>query len=395
MKIDVPANELAEALRWATKTLRQVGDKPPVVVLETDTEGTAVLYYLDQDSYMRTPLTISNAYGEIGAHQLTLNGSFLKNLIPAIDGGDGSATLELAQSTSGVSHLSVTTSRGKFKAPLTSDTGKVSAKPTPTVIGEVDEFDYLSRLGEVSNICASPKDSLSPVGTAVDFYLDTDNDQAVFYANSGYSLGEVKIPFTVDSELDEATQSRHFLIPGSSARLVGTSNKRAGEPLVILFDKTNERFGYRFTDGREVLFALVNAEPIPYQDSKDRFVEAADSSITVRKDSFTSSIGIMSHLSENNAVIYWNIKDDSMLMTDSFESNTLKVDTEEVVTEEDDVRMAANRAITLNALHIAREPFLRISWDSESEGSPYIFESVDENGEVNPSTFGIFARMEA
>lgn len=381
MKITVETKSFVEAIGWATKSMN-TKDQKPFVVLERTENGDGALYHMNQLSYMRAPFAVSTLHDD-DVRSIPVNGQFLSNMIQALKHVGNEITLEL-RTQGHQKTVIVTTDRGKFQIPV--HNARLPATPEVTTLGSVSDNEYFDFMQRLTKLCDANNEGYYPAVGAIDVSLNTDEHVLTMMATDHYALGEATIDFTPNTAASPELYAQHFLIPRDNSSLI-TATKGSTESIDIVYDHDTHKFGYRFTDGREALFVLKDANPMSYQKIKTSSQELMHYEVTVSKEELQKCISIVSSLAGTEGGVLWTIDNSQFTVHDYHGENEIEV-TMNNAEFDGEHHLKFMYEIVVEAMAPISTKDVKIKWGDRS--APIILVPVLNNGEESDRVF-VFA----
>jgi hypothetical protein len=204
-------------------------------------------------------------------------------------------------------------------------------------------------------------------------------------ATDRYALGEIIVDFTPDAAAGDILEDlSNPLLPHENAQLVSPS-KGLSTSITLVYEEEGKKFGYSFADGRVALFSLSNTSPLAYSDLKKAASSKTKSSMTVSTNDLKKAIGIVSsHAWEEDSVWLDISKDGGLVVSDSNQTNTLAVDSENAVTESA-LRVKFIRPVINEAFSPVSTGKMNLKWADASNA--FILEPVLDDGSAVENVF--------
>lgn len=377
MKITVDPKSFVEAVVWVSKGLDKKGGNANIV-LELDENGECVLSHQNSFAYMKSPVDVTSI--EDGEKtQVVLSGEFMTKMTKAFSQSKTDITLDYDSKTS----LSASNGNGKFKIPVMKS--PVQSKPEPEVLGEVNDAEYFNSILRVSKLCDSVNEGNIKALSAVDLTVNHADGTLKMMATDRYALGEITLEF--DAESDEEGD-QHYLIPQANSSLISPT-KGSSDTIKIVYDSKNSKFGYQFVDGREALFVLQDADPIPYANMKNATSKMVDKGTIVSTKELTKTMGIIASVDPDDDSMRWTIDPDGTFRVHD-KTSTNSIGLEDVSSDDfdDAVTLTLLRPVINAALSAVSSNSVKIKWRSDkSDKAPIILSPVLDNGEDDENTF--------
>jgi DNA polymerase III sliding clamp (beta) subunit (PCNA family) len=384
MKLTVDAKNFVESISWVTKNYDSKDDKAYVALVVSE-DGESYLSHANQTSYIkgRLPLVSVDFTGDSENEAgLALEGKFLQRLASAL--GTATGTVELSKSLNKPkTSLDVKSSHGKFTIPLVDST--IAPAPEMTNLGEVDDNEYFDSIQRLAKLCDAVNAGYLPVLGTVDLKLDAEEGKLSMMATDRYALGEIVVDFTPDAAASEILEDlSNLLLPHENAQLVSPS-KGLSTSITLVYEEEGKKFGYSFADGRVALFSLSNTSPLAYSDLKKAASSKTKSSMTVSTNDLKKAIGIVSSLAWEEDSVWLDISEDgTLVVSDSNQTNTLAVDSENAVTDSA-LRVKFIRPVINEAFSPVSTGKMNLKWADASNA--FILEPVLDDGSAVENVF--------
>lgn len=384
MKLTVDAKNFVESITWVTKNYDSKDDKAYVALVVSE-DGESYLSHANQTSYIkhRLPLMSVDFAGDSDNEAaLALEGKFLQRLASALGTATGSVELSKNLNKSNTS-LDVKSSHGKFTIPVVDST--IAAAPEMTNLGEVDDNEYFDSIQRLAKLCDAVNAGYLPVLGTVDLKLDAEEGKLSMMATDRYALGEIVIDFTPDAAAGEILEDlSNLLLPHENAQLVSPT-KGLSTSITLVYEEEGKKFGYLFADGRVALFSLSNTSPLAYSDLKKAASSKTKSSMTVSTNDLKKAIGIVSSLAWEEDSVWLDISEDGeLVVSDSNQTNTLAVDSENAVTDTA-LRVKFIRPVINEAFSPVSTGKMNLKWADASNA--FILEPVLDDGSAVENVF--------
>lgn len=384
MKLTVDAKNFVESISWVTKNYDSKDDKAYVALVVSE-DGESYLSHANQTSYIkhRLPLMSVDFAGDSDNEAaLALEGKFLQRLASALGTATGSVELSKSLNKSNTS-LDVKSSHGKFTIPVVDSA--IAAAPEMTNLGEVDDNEYFDSIQRLAKLCDAVNAGYLPVLGTVDLKLDAEEGKLSMMATDRYALGEIVIDFTPDAAAGEILDDlSNLLLPHENAQLVSPT-KGLSTSITLVYEEEGKKFGYLFADGRVALFSLSNTSPLAYSDLKKAASSKTKSSMTVSTNDLKKAIGIVSSLAWEEDSVWLDISEDGeLVVSDSNQTNTLAVDSENAVTDSA-LRVKFIRPVINEAFSPVSTGKMNLKWADASNA--FILEPVLDDGSAVENVF--------
>lgn len=375
-KFKMNSKDFVEAVNWSTKSYDSTSEKSHVV-LELSKEGKGSLFHENNYSYMKNDFTAFDLDLKEDL-QLALEGNFLKRLAAAVK---SSRVMEFSLDSKGLG-LGVKTETGDFTIPIIDVT--IPPEMKIQVLGEVDDEEYFSSLQRLSKLCVGKDGGYFPTLETVDLQFDLKKNEVVMMATDRYTLGEISASFEPSDKAKEYFKEHpHIFLPHNSAALI-SSDKNSLTSASIITGKRGDKYGYSFANGKQALFATKDVSPIEYGKLKKTSLESATNSLIVNTEELRKALNIVSSLSWEENVIFLEIEENSLLVSDTNKTNTLEVATESIKTDES-YRVKFVRSVINDAFFPISTEKVKISWKNDK--SPFVFTPLMDNGKEMKNVF--------
>lgn len=394
MELKIDIKSFVNAVTWVTKNYDGKDDRA-YVALSINENGIGAVSHTNSTSYMKSDYDVLDVNfdgdEETEAH-FAIDGNFLRKFSKAIGNNSGELILSKKLNAKRTS-LEAKTNSGKFTLPL--HDAKVVKAPKISEIGEVDDNEFFDMLIRVSKLCDTNTSGASMFTGAVDFGFDTKDSKVKLFATDRFALSEVVLEFTPatnddDDEYDiEDLLSKNVLLPYDKAGLV-TSTKGVSTSVSIIAENGVNgilRLGYSFPDGRVALFSLLDAATFPSVDSmKKKALDSVEYDITVAKSELMSAISVVSSLAWDEEHIYLTISKDGLVVSDSNDTNSLKVEHSNLNYSEKNAYRAKFLRATINeSFSPVTTSDIALKWGSDS--AAFVFEPITEDGNKVENVF--------
>lgn len=396
MIVKIDTDSFVSAVNWSTKTYNPKNDKSNLV-FSVSSDGTGSLAYTSEDSFMKTGFNVQEVdFSDTDEVDLkfVVDSGYVKSLANALGNGGNVVVIEKDMNDVKTS-LKLKTDIGSFTVPLLDH--RISDEPDVVSIGDVDDnefFDYLSR---ESKLCDTDQVDAAMFIGSVDLSFDTDNNLVKLFATDRYVIGGVSTSFTPAENTDEDIYNTvidgHVLLPAFNANLISPT-KGLNSPVTLIAEKvkkenTSFKFGYSFADGRIALFSLTNADAFPnFEKMRGKALDDVKNSVVISTPVLTKAIKTISSLVQYEDDIYLNISSDGLVVTDSSESNKIRVPHSDINFVDDGVqRFRFYRGVINEAFHPIGTKDVILSWAESKSASNFVFQPVTEDAEVLDNVF--------
>lgn len=393
MKIVSNLKSLTDAINWVVKDYDNKDDGS-YILLEVTREGLGKVSYFGS-SYMSSSFSVINVDlpdlpEEESKVSIPLDGQFMKRLAGALS-SDGEVTISKNLKNLH-SACTLTTSTGKFTLPVV----KASAQKDPqtVVIGDVDDHEFFSVLTKMSKMCETDRVGTAHFTGAVDLVFvpekgeDDDKSTVVMFATDRFAMGQVKIEYS-SSESTEGIDGKHILLPYPTASMISPT-RGVSAPVTVVAENDNDgnimRFGYKFQDGREALFPLLDTEPFTgVENMKNKSLEKISNSIVVNVSELTKAIKTVSSLAWDEDSIGIVIdKKNKLTVSDMKKQNKVVVSGENMDTEDTpSVDVSFSRNVLEECFYPVSTSKVKVKWGTDV----FIFTPVDEEDNDVDTTF--------
>lgn len=369
MKISVDSKSFVNAISWVVKTLDSK-DPRAFVSFEVNEDGEGFLSHANSFSYMKSPFTVTS---ESENQTFLLNGQYLQRLQNALNLSQDDLTIHTDDKK-----FIVKSKSGRFTVPTVSS--RTPAKHDVTVIGEVSDADFFDTLQRLSKLCDSVNEEALPAVGSVDVKLT--NDTVTLMATDRWALSEIKLDFTAMDDVEECSAfNSNLLIPYENASLI-TPTKGSMDLVEIVYVEDTHQFGYRFVDGREALFSLKDAQPIPYAKviaHRDKVTNQAIANVS----DLTKALSIMNGLAWDETSSHWNLTENGLTIYDSGKSNKLEVSLDDIEIDEENTIVFDREVIMESFAPISTKKVL-IKWKDAK--TPIVLTPILDDGETLDGT---------
>lgn len=381
MKIRVHASDFASAASWATKSYDSK-DSKSYVALEVE-DGRVSLRHLNQSSFLSSPMPVESVeYDE--DFTVALDGQSLQKIGAAVAKADEEIRLE-RQDGKKTAPVVVRTSNSMFTIPTINV--DVATAPSLTKVAEVNDAQYFTTVSRLSKLC-SPTSAAAGAGTdAVSIRFGDDN--LTLMATDSYALGEVVLDYDAEDGYADTLGATALLLPQSSANAIAASKDAEGT-VELVFDKTNKKFGYRYTDGRVAVFGLDQATPIEYADMKRNILDSVEHELRLSTADFRKAVTTVASLSmdETDVVITVDGAKKVAFVSDSKGRNKIALTADKkAITIDDKVEMSFMTHTIASSLHpILSQTF---SFNFSDADTPCVLHPILESGDLDEETFAM------
>lgn len=381
VKLSVDPKAFTEALQWASKTLDQKDDKA-FLVFSVNENGSSSLSHMNDSSLMKSNLDIESSENLEKDLNIRLSGPFMSKMTPALKQMKDEITLEFEEENP--KNIIIKGSNSRFNVPIKS--GGAVKEPETELIGSVNEKELFSYFKELSSICDANNAGSMPALGAVDVHFEEKDDSFNLrvMATDRYSLGIVNLAFDPSEKFEEDFKDNHYLLPHTSTSLIAPS-KSTDDQVELLYDREGHKFGYRFIDGREALFALMHVKPITYENIRKKSLELVKYKAIVDKKELQRAMSIMSALSWDDDSIHWTMDKDKVFnIHDLNADNTMQIEAEEFEADKS-VNVHFVREIIVESLGPIMTNKIMIEWGEST--APIIIKPILDNGKESEDVF--------
>ena len=370
MKLVLDTKSFVDGVGWVAKTLDNKDDKS-YIALVVNAEGIGYLSHTNGLSYIKSEIKVDSIELEKGEDEvkLALNAPFVKRFASTLR--DHSAPLTFSKDLNDPrTSLSVTRPQENYTIPLFE--AAVGKEPKYETIGTVSDGEYFDTLTKLAKLTDPINAGVIPSLGAVDLKLDAEAQTITIMATDRYALGEIVLPFSPEADSDFYSEPRNLLLTEDRASLISPS-KGAVDSVELIFEPKSQKFGYNFSDGRIVLFALSTANPIAYGGIKAKAAEN-DVSVLLSVAELRNAIAAISSLAYDEMSILLSFSKKGIVVADTKETNTLRV----VVEESDGLNESLQVRFTRSILNEALSPVStnRVRFKFKDANSPFIFDPV-------------------
>lgn len=374
LSLKMGAQDFAKSVAWVVKTLDPKDSNAHVdFIVKPGNKG--VLSYESQTSYARGDVSFTSTKDMEDVVSIPLDGKYLSKLAGVLSkvSGDIVLTKDISKKSSGV----VVSGENGLKFNIPTVVGGTPKSPEVVDVATANEGEFLGAMSRFSRLCdASSSSNVAKSAVAVKF----EEDSVVLMATDEFVLGEARIP--VATYGDSGCIGETFLVPQEVASRFAPG-KDADEEITIVYCASMKSLGYRFTDGRIVLFSLTDATPLRYVDMAKNVCSAADKRVVVDAGEFKRSVGVISQLSWNDPTVYVGVGNGVLTVSDRHKENSLDVslrvssDTERVI--------VFMRNVLSPVLATLTSPVFALDFSMETNG--VVFYPMNEQGEETGNSF--------
>lgn len=377
MKLILDTKSFVDAIAWVSKTLDTKNDKS-YIALVVNANGNGYVSHTNGLSYIKCEVQVDSVELEPGRDgvSLALDGAYVKRFASTFrDFGDPlTFTKELDDPRAS---LSVTRPQENYTIPIVDSV--IGAEPKYETIGSVSDAEFFDALTKLTKLTDPVNSGIVGAVGAVDLLVDADEETVTLMATDRYALGEIILPFTPESGAQFFENVENLLLPAERAGLIAPSKGQVDQ-VELLHEAKSSKFGYRFPDGRIVLFALSTSDPLPYGPLKDN--AETDSSALVSVTELRNALSAISNLAYAEADIVLNMTKNGLIVSDVNELNTRRVTIQGSEGIGEGLRVEFTRSILNEALVPLSSNRVNIKW--KSEFAPFIFTPVlDDDSEAD------------
>lgn len=381
MKLVLDTKSFVDGVGWVAKTLDNKDDKS-YIALVVNADGIGYLSHTNGLSYIKSEIKVDSIELEKGEDEvkLALSAPFVKRFASTLR--DHSAPLTFSKDLNDPrTSLSVTRPQENYTIPLLEVA--VGKEPKYETIATVSDGEYFDTLNKLAKLTDPVNAGVIPSLGAVDLKLDAQAQTITIMATDRYALGEIVLPFSPEEDSDFYNEPRNLLLTEDRASLISPS-KGAVDSVELIFEPKSQKFGYNFSDGRIVLFALSTANPIAYGGIKQKAAES-DISVLLSVTELRNALASISSLAYDEMSILLSFSKKGIVVSDTKESNTLRV----VVEESEGLKEAIQVRFTRSILNEALSPIStnRVRFKFKDANSPFIFEPVFDDDSSAENVF--------
>ena len=378
MKLILDTKSFTEAVAWVAKALDTKSDKS-YIALVVDADGNGHLSHTNGLSYIKSELRVNSITLDDGEDtvKLALDAAYVKRLASTLKNFDEPLTFSKAKNAR--ASLAVKRPGENYTIPLVD--ASIGREPAYEIVGSVSDGEFFDSLTKLAKLTDPINAGAIPVVGTVDLKLDKEEETITLMATDRYALGEIVIPFSPSADAEFYGNAVNLLLPEERASLIAPS-KGLVDTVELIHEAKSSKFGYRFPDGRIVLFALSAAEPLAYAVIKERSA-GADISALLSANDLRQAIAAVSSLaySETSIVLTFLPESQELVVSDVHESNTRVVSLESSEGLEKKTRVQFTRSILNEALIPLSTSRLRMKW--KDENSQFLFSPVfDDDSEA-------------
>lgn len=381
MQLVLNTKSLVEATAWVAKTLDTKDDKA-YIALVVDADGHGYLSHTNGLSYIKSNLVVDKVELEDDEDEvkLALDAQYLKRFASSLRDHEAPLTFSKELNNPRTS-LKVKRPQENYTIPLVE--ARIGAEPNYETIGSVSDTEYFDTLNRLAKLTDPTNAGVLPVIGTVDVKLDADEKTITVMATDRYALGEIVIPFVPSTGAEFFSDKPNLLIPAERASMIAPS-KGSVDNIELIFDAKAKKFGYVFPDGRIALFALSSAEPLAYQVIK-KSASNTDSKALISLPELRNAIASISSLVYDESNIQLTISEKGLVVSNIHETNTLRVNLQEVTELDAPVVVRFSRAILNEALGPISSNRFNLKW--QDANSAFVLEPVYDDDSVAENVF--------
>lgn len=377
MKLILDTKSFVDAIAWVSKTLDTKNDKS-YIALVVSADGNGYVSHTNGLSYIKCEVQVDSVELEEGHKDvsLALDGAYVKRFASTFR--DFTAPLTFTKELDDPrASLAVKRPQENYTIPLVDSV--IGAEPKYETIGSVSDAEFFDALTKLTKLTDPVNAGIVGAVGAVDLLVDAEEETVTLMATDRYALGEIILPFTPETGAQFFGNVANLLLPAERAGLIAPSKGQVDQ-VELLHEAKSSKFGYRFPDGRIVLFALSTADPLPYAPLKDN--AETDAFATVSVAELRNALSAISNLAYAESDIVLHFHKNGLVVSDVNELNTRRVvlhDAEEIG---EGLRVEFTRSILNEALIPLSSNRVSIKWKNSQ--SPFIFTPVlDDDSEAD------------
>jgi len=381
MKLVLDTKSFVEAVAWVAKALDTKDDKS-YIALVVDADGIGHLNHINGLSFIKSSIKVDSIELEKGETEvkLALSAPFLKRFASTLR--DHTEPLTFSKDLSDPrTSLVVTRPQENYTLPLLD--ARIGNQPSYEVIGNISDGEYFDALTKLAKLTDPVNAGVFPVIGTVDLKLDAEEKTITIMATDRYALGEIVLPFNPEGSAEFFKDAKNLLLAEERASLISPSKGKI-DSIELIYEAKAQKFGYAFPDGRIVLFALSTAEPLAYgaikTKSSDTTAEALLSVAELR-----NAISSISSLAYDETSILLTFSKKGIVVADIKETNSLRVNVEEIKGLEEPLRVRFARAILNEALGPIATNRAKFKW--RDGNSAFIFVPVFDDDTAADNVF--------
>lgn len=381
MKLVLDTKSFVEAVNWVAKTLDNKDDKS-YIALVVNADGIGYLSHTNGLSYIKSEIKVDSIELEKGEDEvkLALNAPFVKRFASTLR--DRSAPLTFTKDLSDPrTSLTVTRPQENYTIPLLE--ARVGTEPKYEIIGSVSDGEYFDALTKLAKLTDPVNAGVIPVIGTVDLKLDAAEKTITIMATDRYALGEIILPYSPEAGAEFYNDAKNLLLAEDRASLIAPSKGKV-DSVELIYEAKSQKFGYNFPDGRIVLFALSTADPLSYGAIKTKSADTKGSAL-LSVTELRNAISSISSLAYDEMSIILNFTKKGIVISDTKETNTVRVNVEEIEGLEETLQVQFTRSILNEALGPVATNRVRFKWKDAK--SAFIFEPVFDDDTAAENVF--------
>lgn len=381
MQLVVDTKSFVEAVSWVAKTL-DVKDDKAYIALVVNADGEGYLSHTNGLSYIKSPIIVDKIELEDDEAEvkLALGAQYTKRLASTLR--DHNAPLKFSKELNNPrTSLTVKRPQENYTIPLVE--ARIGTAPKFEVIGSISDGEYFDTLNRLSKLSDPVNAGVIPVIGTVDLKLDPDEKTITIMATDRYVLGEVVIPFVPSMGAEFFGDNKNILIPEERASMIAPS-KGSVDNVELIFESKSQKFGYTFPDGRIALFALSTAEPLAYGVLKKSAADTEGKAL-VSLTELKNAISSISNLAYDESNIMLTISETGLVVSDTHETNTLRVNVSESTEITEPVVVRFSRLVLNKALGPIATNRFNLKWKDETPA--FVLEPIFDDDTVAENVF--------
>ncbi len=381
MKLVLDTKSFVEAVAWVSKALDTKDDKS-YIALVVDADGIGHLNHINGLSYIKSSIQVDSIELDKGEDEvkLALSAPFLKRFASTLR--DHTAPLTFSKDLSDPrASLAVTRPQENYTLPLLDS--RIGSEPKFEVIGNVADGEYFDALTKLAKLTDPVNAGVFPVIGTVDLKLDSEEKTITIMATDRYALGEIVLPFNPEPGAEFFNDGRNLLLAEERASLISPSKGKI-DSIELIYEAKSQKFGYSFPDGRIVLFALSTAEPLAYGAIKTKSSDTSGAAL-LSVTELRNAISSISSLAYDETSIILTFSKKGIVISDTKETNSLRVNVEEIDGLDETLQVRFTRAILNEALGPIATNRARFKWRDAK--SAFIFEPVFDDDTAAENVF--------
>lgn len=381
MKLVLDTKSFVDGVNWVAKTLDNKDDKS-YIALVVNADGIGYLSHTNGLSYIKSEIKVDSIELEKGEDEvkLALNAPFVKRFASTLR--DHSAPLTFSKDLNDPrTSLAVTRPQENYTMPLLD--ARVGKEPVYETIGTVSDGEFFDSLTKLAKLTDPVNAGVIPVIGTVDLKLDAEDKTITLMATDRYALGEIIIPFEPADGAEFFQDPKNLLLAEDRASLIGPSKGKV-DSVELVYEEKSSKFGYVFPDGRIVLFALSTADPLAYGPIKSKSSDTSGAAL-VSATELRNALSAISSLAYDEMSIVLTFTKKGIIISDTKDTNTLRVNVEELSGLDDKLVVTFTRAILNEALGPVSTNRVRFKW--KDANSAFIFEPVFDDDTTAENVF--------